>query len=234
MKTLPAWPINLTTPETKGDDVMALICNVQPQVEIRAPNAPVSGESSNVDLDHERFIESGSAYFAQAFAEVLGLVSDLELHDPRGAELKLRSMAFLLDRALEQYEAAVEFESQTGLSESHERKLREAGLDLEGVRQVLSEAQTRRLLSGGDERIEILATTFDRMGYPGLMSLYIGMVREIHDLVTVSVGTEEPGNDGVAWQELGWKLTTLFAQTLEVGQAIAILNIFTFRLQRSR
>jgi len=34
----------------------------------------------------------------------------------------------------------------------------------------------------------------------------------------------------LAWQELGWKLTTLFAQTLEVGKAIAILNTLTFRL----
>jgi hypothetical protein len=43
----------------------------------------------------------------------------------------------------------------------------------------------------------------------------------------------KPEDNAVAWQELGWKLSTLFAQTLEIGKAIAILNTLTFRLPLS-
>jgi hypothetical protein len=222
----------------RGCVEMALICNTQPQF---APNGhrdalreeEASGGWWKVYLGGEHHIESGSAYFSQAFAEALGLVSDLELHDLGRAGLRLRTMAILLEHALQQYDAAMEFGAQTGLTEHHERKLQEAGLDSGGIRQVLSEAQGRGLLSKDDERTELLTATFDRTGYPGLMSLYTGKVREIHEL-TVALGSSgESGDDMVWWQELGWKLMTLFTQTLGVGQAIAILNIFTFRLQRS-
>jgi len=124
----------------------------------------------------------------------------------------------------------MEFGSRSGLNEYHERKLREAGLSPEGVHQVLGEALNRGFLMEDDERTETLASKFDRMGYSGLMSLYIGMVREIHNLTLNIIESQEPKNDAVAWQELGWKLTTFFAKTLEVGKAIAILNILTFRL----
>jgi hypothetical protein len=209
---------------------MALICNTVQNI---LRDKTVNGESSKVDLDHERYIESGSAYFAQAFAEALGLVSDLELHNPERAGLRLQSMTFLLDHALKQYEDAVEFGSQTGLSEYHERRLRESGLNLAGSRQVLNEAQSRGFIRENGELVEMLAATFDRKGYSGLMSLYIGRVRELRDLIVDIGESEKLGADAVAWQELAWKLTTLFAQTLEVGKAIAILNILTFRLPAS-
>jgi hypothetical protein len=45
--------------------------------------------------------------------------------------------------------------------------------DFEGVRQVLREAQSRRFLEGDDERIEMLAATFDQSGYLGVMRFYI-------------------------------------------------------------
>jgi len=216
---------------------MALICNV-PKVEQElhqsvAGDSRVSGEWWKVYLGNEQYIESGAAYFAQAFAEALGIVTALELHDPRGAELKISSIAYLLERALEQYEAAVEFSARSGLGEFHERRLREAGLDLGGVRQVLTEARNRDLLGMGDERIDMIAATFARVGYPGLMSHYTGKVREIYDLVASMRATGGPGDDAIAWQELGWKLTALFTQALEVGQAIAVLNCLTSRLQRS-
>jgi hypothetical protein len=203
---------------------MSLICNVKKQ------SHDSTGEWSKAYLDNEGYVESGSAYFAQAFAEALGLISDIELHNPTGARLRLRSMASLLEYALKEYKAAVEFGSATGLNEYHEESLREAGLNFEGVRQVLSEAQSRGFLKGHDEWIEMLPSTFDRTGYSGVMNLYIGRVQEIHKLTVTIDGNEGLGNDGVAWQELGWKLTALFTQTLEVGKAIAILNTLTFRL----
>lgn len=205
---------------------MALICNVQRQPDLPAGQGAAASEAS-LYLDNERYIEAGSAYFGQAFAEALGLTSDIELHNLEGAGLRLRSIASLLEYALRQYEAAVEFGSRSGLNEYHERKLREAGLDPKGVRQVLGEALSRGFLMEDDEQV---AATFDRKSYSGLMSLYIGRVREIHTLTASMTESEKPEDDAVAWQELAWKLTTLFAQTLEVGKAIAILNIFTFRL----
>lgn len=200
---------------------MAQVCNVQQAVDPGGQNA--------LYLESERYIEGGSAYFVQAFAEVLGLISDLELHDPERAQLRLLSTSSLLECALRQYVAAVESGSRSGLYEYHERKLREVGLDSRGVRHVLSEALSRGFLVD-NERVEMLAANFDRMGCSGLMGLYIEGVREIHGLTVTMSESEGPERDAVMWQELGWKLTTLFAQTLEVGKAIAILNIFTFRV----
>jgi hypothetical protein len=210
--------------------MMTLICNVKVQTQ-----ATMSGDSSGDSWEFtinesERYIESGSAYFAQAFAEALSLISDLEVHNPERAGLRLQSMAFLLEHALKQYETSMEFGSRTSLDEYHERKLREVGLSFEGVRQVLSEAQSRRFLRLDDEQFETIAATFDQMGYRSLMDFYTAKVREIHDLTVTIGGSNEPGDGSVGWQELAWKLTTLFAQTLEVGKAIAILNTLTFRL----
>lgn len=218
---------------------MAVICNVV----VQSPSGSLSLDPSLAEtvgqewrelyLNNEPNIESGSAYFSQAFAEAAGVTSDLELHDPRSAGLKLQSISFLLSRALEQYEAAVKFESWTGLSEYHERRLREAGLDLEGVRRVLHEAQDKGFLSGGEDRLESLALTFDREGYSALTRLYLDRVRHLRDLTTAASGDLATGGDLVAWQELGWKLIARFSQAAEIGQAMAILNTFTFRLQNS-
>src|SRR5262249_2721873 len=145
-----------------------------------------------------------------------------------GAGLRVRSVATLLDRALAEYEAAVEVGAKLGLNDAQERKLRGAGLDLKGASHVLTEAQRRGYLKEDDERVETLAVNFDRLGYSGLMTFYIEQVREIRDLaISEGIAVEE---EAVAWQELGWKLTSLFTQTLEIGKGIAILNTFTFRL----
>jgi hypothetical protein len=206
---------------------MSLICNVRTQID---PGQGATADEPSLYLDNERYIEAGSAYFGQAHAEAMGLVSDIELHNFEGAGLRLRSIASLLEYALRQYDDAVEFGSRSGLTKHHQRKLREAGLDYEGVRRVLGEALSRGFLADDDERIEMVAATFDQRGYSGLMGLYIGRVREIHTFTLSMSGSEKPEGDAVVWQELAWKLSTFFSQTLEVGKAIAILNIFTFRI----
>jgi len=207
---------------------MTLICNVKEQISNSGQGA--SAGDTSLYLDSERHVEAGSAYFGQAFAEALGLISDIELHNPEGAGLRLQSIASLLDYALRQYEASMEFGSKSGLIEYHERKLREGGLDPEGIRHVLDVAHSRGFLMQDDEWIEALTATFGRMGYSGLMSLYTGRVRDIHNLAVTMSESEKPEGNAVAWQELGWKLATLFAQALEIGKAIAILNTLTFRL----
>jgi len=205
---------------------MALICNRQQQ----GPAREASASDASLYLDNERYVEAGSAYFAQAFAEALTLISDVELHNIEGAELRLRSISSLLDYALRQYEAAVEFGTKSGLNEYHERKLRKAGLDREGARQVLGEALNCGFSTEDDKRTEMLAAKFDQIDYSGLMHLYIKRVRELHDFAFSASEGQKLADDAVAWQELGWKITTSFTQTLELGKAIAILNTLTFRL----
>jgi hypothetical protein len=184
-------------------------------------------------LSSERHIEAGAAYFGQAFTEALSLISDIELHNPQGAELRLQSITSLLDCALRQYETAMESGSKSKLIEYHERKLLQGGLDPKGIRQVLDAAHSRGFLMQDDERIETLTATFVETGYSGLMSLYTGKVQDIRDLAVTMSESTKPEDNAVAWQELGWKLSTLFAQTLEIGKAIAILNTLTFRLPLS-
>jgi len=212
---------------------MALICNVA-QNEAFPSVFPSDGEQTEVYSVSEKYIESGSAYFAQAFAEALGLVSDLELHDLYRAELRLGSMDILVTHALEEYGRAAELYEQTGLNEYHERKLREAGLNVEGTTRTLTEAGNRDLLPANQQLVHSVTRTFDEEGYRGLTNLYLDKVRTIQRLVgspSVTVEMEALSN-GVAWQELGWKLVTLFTQATEVGQAIAVLNTFTSRLSK--
>ncbi|MCA9863262.1 MAG: hypothetical protein KC432_09585 [Thermomicrobiales bacterium] len=210
---------------------MALICNT---VEMHVH--PEGGDYATTEwtklyLSNEHRIESGSAFFAHAFAEALGIVSALELRDPDSAELKLDSIVFLLDRALEQYAAAAEFEAWTGLNAYHERRLREAGLGFAGVSRVLEEAAKRNLLSVGAQRIEAVAHTFEADGYAGLTDQYLELVRAIRAVALEASASGITPKTAVAWQELGWKLTALFSSALEIGQAMAILNTFTFRLE---
>lgn len=212
---------------------MTLICNtVVRDVEAKLDTATTTGEESwEVHFNKsERHIESGSAYFAQAFIEALNLISDIELHNPGGAGLRLQSMTFLLEHALKQYDISMKLGSSTGLNEYHERKLRKAGLDFEGISYVLNEAQSRKFLKENNELVRTIATTFNEKGYLGVMNLYLERVQEIYNLTVTLSTSEKPKNDSVIWQELGWKFTTLFTQTLEIGKAIAILNTLTFRL----
>jgi hypothetical protein len=141
-------------------------------------------------------------------------------------------MDILITHALKEYDGALRLYEQTGLSDYHERKLREAGLDFEGTRYILLEAGNRDLLPANEQLINNVATTFDQVGYQGLMNLYLDKVRNIHRLVGSLSVTVEPGaiSNGVAWQELGWKLITLFTQAIQIGQAIAVLNTFTGRV----
>jgi hypothetical protein len=141
-------------------------------------------------------------------------------------------MDILITHALKEYDGALRLYEQTGLGDYHERQLREAGLDFEGTRHVLLEAGNRDLLPANEQLINNVATTFDQVGYQGLLNLYLDKVRSIHRLVGSPSVTVEPGaiSNGVAWQELGWKLITLFTQAIQIGQAIAVLNTFTGRM----
>lgn len=203
---------------------MSVICNKRQDTKKRPPSNVGIG---NVYLENESYVESGSAYFAQAFAESICLLSDLELHDPGRASLRLKATDFLLASAQKQYESALASGSTTGLNKYHEDMLRRAGLDFEKACRVLIEARRLGFLQADDQQIETLASTFNHVGYVGLMNLYMGKVREIRDLIAQQ---EEPGHNAVEWQELGWKLTTLFIEAIKVGKAIAILNTLTFRL----
>jgi len=207
---------------------MALVCNRRTQIS----TAQKPDDDALLYLDTERSIEAGSAYFGRAFAEAIGLICDIELHDREGAALRLRSVASLLEHALREYEVALDLGSRSGLNEYHERKLRAAGLEPDEVRRVLAEAQSRGFLIEDDDRIETLAAKFDLEGHLGLMGLYMGKVREIYTLAVDVIDADEPQNKAVEWQELGWRLTALFTQALQVGKVLAILNTFTFRLPK--
>jgi len=208
---------------------MSLICNVQ--IEITGEPGGNSAQWSSVYESNEEYIESGSAFFSQAFAEALALVSDLELHDVGRAWLRLEAISALLSDALEQYEASVELDSQTGLGDYHEARLREVGVNFDGFRRTLAEARSQDLVAISDERIDSIARILDDHGYAQLLGVYIDRVRDIRSLVAPRPLAFKPGDtiDAVVWQELGWKLTTRFARAIEIGQAIAILNTFMLR-----
>lgn len=202
-----------------------VVCNTVPVKE--TPQV----EIAQADAAYERCIEAGSAHFAQAFSEALGLISDLENNDPAGARLRLKSMAALTGSALQHYKSAGEIGGETGLTEQHARRLRQAGLDARGVGRVMGEAERRGFWRRDGAIAETLAAALENKGYPGMMSLYLEKVQEIHDYA-LAAGSGEAPVDAVAWQELGWKLTALFGRALEMGKAIAILNTLTFRLPR--
>jgi hypothetical protein len=207
---------------------MSSICNTRPTVNA---GQGANATDASLYLENEHYTEAGSAYFGQAFAEALNLSSDIELHNPEGAWLRLQSIASLLDYALRQYHASMEFGCKSGLIAHHERKLRAAGLNSKGVCNVLAAAYNRGFSMQTDEQIDRFSIAFEQKGYSGLMDLYMGEVQNIYDLITATTkDSEKRDSDSVAWQELVWKLTTSFAQTLEIGKAIAIINTFTFRL----
>ncbi len=212
---------------------MAAICNRQQALAV-PQESPSGEEKTELYGESEKHIESGSAYFARAFAEALGLVSDLELRDLYRAELRLRSMSVLITHALKEYDSASRISAQTGLIDYHERMLREAGLNFEGTQRTLLEAGNRDLLPADEQLVNSVAKTFDQAGYQALTNLYLDKVDSIHRLVSSPPVTLENGGttDGVAWQELGWKLITLFTQATQIGQSIAVLNTFTDRLAR--
>jgi hypothetical protein len=209
-------------PSSKGDEAM-MVCNTA-TIDNR-PTASASEQS--LYLDSEHYIEAGSAYFSQAFGEVLGSLSELELHNIFAARLKLQSAQSLLTYAVEQYRTSLDFAARSGLAEGHEKKLREAGLDGRRCRVVLSIACDRGFLLNDEPVFELIEGAFDKSGYAGLMHLYINKVEEISELIS----THSPiASDAVAWQELSWKLTSSFSRALEFGKAIAVLNIFSLRI----
>jgi len=198
---------------------MSAICNTVQQEE---PTSFAGRSSLNpwqqAYLDSDKLVASGSAYFAQAFADVMGLVSDEELNDPARGRLRLCSIGSLLDEAIREYEAAADFDARSGLDEYHERALRQAGLDEDGTRTVLSTAVSDGFLSLNRELFEEVAFTFANRGFAALMQSYVQRLRNIREVL----GDENDKSERT--RGFTWVLLTGFTDALQVGQAIAVLN----------
>lgn len=188
-----------------------------------------------VYLENESFIESGSASFAQAFAEALGVIADVELHDLGRAKLRLNSIGRLLSNALTQYDQSMQLGEATGLLEHHASRLRDEGVTANYLRETLETAIQRRMLLAVDGIVDDVAETYESQGYRALMDAYSDMVREVKTLVTEAdlSATEPTFEDVVAWQEFSWSVTSRMAKTLVFGQAIAMLNTLTLRFLTS-
>ena len=69
------------------------------------------------------------------------------------------------------------------------------------------------------------------IGYRGLMQRYLDRLRDIAAFVRNAELSPTPTeyDQGVAWQEFSWSLTTRMAEALAFGQAIAALNTLALR-----
>jgi len=194
---------------------MVRICNtVQPEF-----TGSSLGGWEKAYSDSDKLIASGSAYFAQAFADVLGLVSDEELNDLSRGRLRLLSADALLRRAIREYESAADFDSQTGLDEYHQTVLESAGYDENGTLSALLSATGDGTLSLNRELLEGIAELFVRRGYRELMQSYVARLHKIQALLREAIAHFD--------QKAGttWMLLAAFTEALQVGQAIAVLNI---------
>jgi hypothetical protein len=198
---------------------MALICNVQTQ-----ENHSTGGDWDELYSKNEGFIESGSAYFSQAFAETLGLVSDIELHNLEQAQLRLGSIRALLLHSLEQYRTSLDVDDRTGLANHHESTLRRELPDRRSIEQALSSGRANGYIAGNDEFIRRFSSEFHEEGYRALMNSYVDMVACIEALV--NAGSTEPIVD---WQGFTWQLTSGFSETMMFGQCIAVMNAVVYR-----
>jgi len=203
---------------------MAFICNVQQDVGVH------SGSNwERLYQENERFIESGSAYFSQAFAEALGLVSDIELHDPNRGQLRLAAIASLLDHAIEQYATSIIVDADTGLGDYHDKLLRDSGLNFSGTVTVLEESRAKGFIPATNDFVREFAKIFDEHGYRALMEHYLLKVHKVRDLVSPMPDMTGEGASSAVWQDLGWRLTASFADAMGFGQAIAVLNATAYR-----
>lgn len=149
---------------------MGQVCNVKK--EFASGQDPVKW--GTLYRENEKLIESGSAFFVQAFAEALGVVSDIELHDVNRAQIRLAAIAALLGQATKQYNGSMKMDDETGLGSYHESTLRKLGLDVQGVNAVLTEARGRGFVVASDDSIHRFATIFHEEGYRALMKKYLG------------------------------------------------------------
>ena len=106
---------------------MSNTCNVK---ELILPHGSLESDAewATVYLNNEVLIESGSAFFAQGFAEAMGIVADVELHDLGRATMRRKSIDRLLGTALKKYEESVALDESTGLMDFHQERLRDAGI----------------------------------------------------------------------------------------------------------
>lgn len=211
---------------------MSIFCNAQ----VESP----TGEAHGVDIEagdwgslyrqNEKAIESGSAYFSQAFAEALGLVSDVELHDLEQARLRLGAIASLLGHAIREYDISLDIDTRTGLGDFHEGQLRKSGLNSEGTVRVFGRAREQGYIVASDDFIARISRMFSEHGYRALMDQYLHKVRNIHDLVSSAApAANKDGGSAKMWQGFVWQLTSAFADTMWLGQSIAIMNAAAYR-----
>jgi len=208
---------------------MAQICN---KVVVDQPESVHErvGDWESLYRENEKFVEYGSAYFSQAFAEALGIVSDIELHDLERARLRLGTIATLLEHAIQQYGAGLDADAHTGLEAFHENRLRKIGLNFAGMLNTLKAARADGYIVASDDMVDCLSRIFSDEGYRALMDHYLYKVRIIHGLVS-DVPTDVDVKDGtpMMWQELAWRLTSAFADAMAFGQSIAIVNAAAYR-----
>lgn len=179
---------------------------------------------------NEVHVEAGSAHFSHAFAAVLGLVGDIELHDLQRGKLRLRSIAGTLERAIDEYRTSITMDRETGLDEHHVRFLHDAAEPIGGLEAVLLDARSHQLVGVTDEQVGSLVSALSQGGYAALMDVYLDEVQAISRMVSATSCPDE--QDIVAWQELTWKLMTSFSRAMALGQAIAVLNTYTLRASR--
>jgi hypothetical protein len=208
---------------------MAMVCNKV--VESAASGrGQEGGQWEALYRDNETFVEHGSAYFSQAFAEALGIVSDIELHDLERARLRLGAIMTLLYHAIQQYEAGLDADARTGLEAFHEDRLRKAGLDFEGAASTLKSGRLQGYIVADDDFIDRLSRIFSEEGYRALMDHYLRKVRNIHSLVSdAPTDAEVRAGTPMMWQEFTWRLLSAFTDAMGFGQSIAVMNAAAYR-----
>jgi len=177
----------------------------------------------------EVHVEAGSAYFSQAFGESLALVADLELHDLTRVQLRTQSIAALLGNARDEYCLADRMDSETGLGDYHWNLLQQQATEVGGFVQVLRDARGQGFVAITDAEIALLVAALDKGSYADLTNVYLSEVDAIVALVDSHVNSSND-TDAVAWQEFAWRLNTLFSRAMGLGQAIAIINTYMFRV----
>jgi len=210
---------------------MAQICNKVEELAQKPKQRAddTIGDWESVYRENERFVESGSAYFSQAFAEALGLVSDIELHDVERARVRLEAVSMLLDYAIQQYTTSVDVDDRTGLQQFHESRLRDIGLDYEGTVRTLQVARAQGYIVASDDIIESISRTFSEQGYRALAERFIRKVRDIRGLATDATTEVDENTTGAIWQGIAWRLTSAFAHAMEFGQSMAVMNSAAYR-----
>jgi hypothetical protein len=216
---------------------LSTVCNRD--IKIGAQTGPASLNSDQPAavmeaLGHsEHLVEAGSAFFARAFSEALALTADIELHNLPAALVHTAACREYLQKALTEYGRAGAYDEKTNLAQYHFESLTSQLSKIGGAGALLRLAQREGFLSCGDEELEKLAETFESGAGPAsLMDRFRASVSSAVTLTQDPPTVDETPDKGTytRWQEFAWRLIALFSASLQVGQALAILNTFTARV----